>query len=93
MLKEIEPLDLEEVDELSEIMWSQYKRNSVVADTTDPMIALRKSLEHAITQSCLTSTDLIRSFAIMKKFSSAYAIWCHHSSFLKGTFITYQSSN
>ena len=93
VLEEIGPLDWEEVDELGETMLSQDTRDSIFADTTDPMIALRKLLEHTITHSCLTSTDLIRNLAIMKKFSSAYAIWCHHASSLKSKAIIYQTLN
>ena len=89
VLEEIGPLDLEEVDELGETMQTQDTRDSIFADITDPVIAFRKLLEYTITHSCLTSTDLIRNLAIMKKFSSAYAIWCHHSSSLKGTVIIY----
>ena len=75
-------------------MQTQNMRDSIFADTTDPMIALRKLLEHTITHSCLTSTDLIRNLAIMNKFSSAYAIWYHHSTSLKGTVvIRYQTLN
>ena len=94
VLKQIGPLDLEEVDELGETMQSKDIRDSIFADTTDPTIALRKLLEYTITHHCLTSTDLIRNLAIIKKFSSAYAIWCHHSSSLKGTVvIIYQTLN
>ena len=87
VLDEIGPLDWEEVDKLGETMQTQDTRDSIFADITDPMIALRKLLEYTITHSCLTSTDVIRSLAIMKKFSSAYTIWCHHSSSLKGIVI------
>ena len=87
VLEEIGPLDWEEIDELGETMQTQDVIDSVFVDTTDPMIALRKLLEHTITKLCLTSNDLIRNLAIMKKFSSAYAIWCHHSSSLKGTVV------
>ena len=85
VLKEIGPLDWEEVDELGETMQTPDVIDSIFADVTDHMTALRKLLEHTITKLCLTSTDLIRNLAIMKKFSSAYAIWCHYSSSLKGT--------
>ena len=91
VLEEIGPLDLEEVDELGETIQSQDTKYSISADITDPMIALRKLLEYTITHSCLTSTDLIRSLVIIKKFLAAYTIWCHHSSSLKGTLIIYQS--
>ena len=84
VLDEIGPLDWEEVDKLGETMQTLDTRESIFADTTDPIIALRKLLEYTITPPCLTSTDLIRNLAIIKKFTSAYAIWCHHSSFLKG---------
>ena len=87
VLEEIGPLDWEEVDELGETMQTQDVIDSVFVDTTDPKIALRKLLEHTITKLCLTSNDLIRNLAIMKKFSSAYTIWCHHSSSLKGTVV------
>ena len=87
VLDKIGPLDWEEVNELGETIQTQDTRDCIFADTTDPAIALRKLLEDAITHSCLTSNDLIRNLAIMKKFSSAYAIWCHHSSSLKGTVV------
>ena len=85
VLDKIGPLDWEELYELGEIMQTQDMRDlSVIADTTNPMIALRKLLEYIITHSCLTSTDLIRNLGIIKKFLSAYTIWYHHSSSLKG---------
>ena len=84
VLKEIGPLNWQEVDKLGETMQTQDTRDSIFADITDPMIALKKLLEYTIIHSCLTSTDVIRSLAIMKKYLSAYTIWCHHSSSLKG---------
>ena len=94
VLDKIGPLNWEEVDELGETIQTQDTRDCIFADTTDPVMALRKLLEHTIIHSCLTSTDLIRNLGIMKKFSSAYAIWYHHSSSLKGTVvIRYQTLN
>ena len=87
VLDKIGPLNWEEVDKLGETMQTQDMRDSIFADITDPVIALRKLLEYTITHSCLTSTDLIRSLAIMKKLLAAYMIWYHHSSSLKGIVI------
>ena len=84
VLDKIGPLDWKKVDKLGEIMQTQNMRDSIFADATDPVIALRKLLEYIITYSCLTSTDLIRNLGIIKKLSSAYTIWYHHSSSLKG---------
>ena len=84
ILDEIGPLDWKKVDELRETMETQDMRDSIFADATDLVIVFRKLLEYIITYSCLTSTDLIRNLGIIKKFSSAYTIWYHHSSSLKG---------
>ena len=93
VLEQIGSLEWEEIDELGETIQTQDTRDSIFADAINPATTLKKLLENTITNSCLTSTDLIRNLAIMKKFSSAYAIWCHHSSSLKGTVIIYQSIN
>ena len=65
ILEETGQLDWGEMDELGETMQTQNVKNYIFADST---IALKQLLEHIITHSCLTSNDLIRNLAIMKKF-------------------------